>query len=322
MSEKKIEQRIVFMGSGSFALSILADLVENSSDVVALYTQQAKPVKAKKGAGEEETEIEKFAEEMKIPVFHPASFTDQEIDELKKLNPEMIIVAAYGKILPEAVLDIPKYGAINVHPSLIPKLRGPSPIQNAILSGEKMTGSTIMLMNKGIDTGMILSQQQVPIEVDETYPQLLARLSKVSSRLLLDTLPNWIEKKIQPIEQNDEQATLCQLIERSDGHIVWADGAESIYNKYRAFIPWPGIFTFWEKEGFNLRLKLNKVSLIKTNPEIKRKVGEVFEIGDKIGVQTANGVIVLEEVQLEGKSANKISDFLNGNKDFLGSILK
>jgi methionyl-tRNA formyltransferase len=312
--------RVVFMGSGSFALKIFSALIEDGYDVVSLYTNRGK--KSGVDSEDQKTEIRKLAEIKNIAVHQPSRFGDEEIAELKKIDPDLLVVAAYGKILPEAVLDIPKFGALNVHGSLLPKLRGPSPIQNAILNGDKTTGSTIMLMDKGIDTGMIIRQEEMSIGTDETYPELMSRMADMSAGLLLEILPDWMEKKIKPTPQNEEQASLCQLIERSDGRIIWADDAGRIYDKYRAFQPWPGIFTFWEKGNFNLRLKLNKISVIRTDPEMKRHAGEVFEISDKIGVGTGLGVIILEEVQLEGKGNLRIGDFINGNPDFIGSVLR
>jgi methionyl-tRNA formyltransferase len=249
-------------------------------------------------------------------------FDEKAIAELKNMKPDLIIVAAYGKILPEAVLSIPGFGAINAHGSILPKFRGPSPVQNAILEGEKETGATIMLMDQGIDTGDVLSQKKIGISPDETFLELMEKIAQLSAELLLETIPRWIERKIEPQKQDDKEATLCQLIERSDGKIFWTDDAEAIYNRYRAFLPWPGVFAFWQQNDHCLRLKLNKISVLKNNPEASHHIGEVFQIGDKIGVQTTKGVVILEEIQLEGKNNLRIEEFINGNPKFIGSVLK
>jgi methionyl-tRNA formyltransferase len=160
------------------------------------------------------------------------------------------------------------------------------------------------------------------IDKDETTSELSRKLAKASSELLLETIPLWIEHKIEPQKQDDSLATLCQLIERSDGKIVWTDDAGAIYNRYRAFSPWPGIYTFWEYDDVLKRIKLNKLSYFQNNPETKHHIGEVFQVGEKIGVQTSLGVIILEEVQSEGKTNVNIIDFINGYPNFIGSILK
>lgn len=179
-----------------------------------------------------------------------------------------------------------------------------------------------MLMDTGMDTGDILKQKTVPIAPDDTTPTLTAKLLKAGTDLLLETLPLWIERRITPTKQDDSQATLCQLIERQDGKIMWTDDAESIYNRYRALSPWPGIFTYTRKKDSILRLKLLKISFQKHSPQITKPLGMVFEIGEHIGVQTTDGIIFLEEVQLEGKSPLPIQDFLRGNENFIGSMLE
>jgi methionyl-tRNA formyltransferase len=212
---------------------------------------------------------------------------------------------------------------INIHPSLLPKFRGPSPIQNALLNGETETGTTLMLIDGGIDTGNILKRVKTEINRDENAQMLSDRLASLSADLLLETLPLWIEGKIESSKQMDSEATLCQLIERNDGRIIWTDEAESIHNRFRALSSWPGIFTFWENEGEVKRIKLNKISFLKENPDkIKHHLGEVFQFGEKIGVQTILGIVILEEIQPEGKENMKIADFINGYQNFLGSILK
>jgi len=206
--------------------------------------------------------------------------------------------------------------------SLLPKYRGPSPIQNALLSGEKETGVTIMFMDEGVDTGDIIVQEKTIIEPEDTTATLMQKMSVVGSQLLLKTIPLLIEGKIEKTPQDNTQATLCQLIERSDGKIFWTDSAENIYNRYRALTPWPGIFTFWKNGSEVIRLKLNSIGLQKINPIEKHQTGEVFELGSDIGVQTENGIIILKELQLEGKKVTDAKSFINGYPNFIGSILQ
>lgn len=318
--KKENELRTIFMGTSEFAAGILEALIGEQYNIISVYTQPDKKV----GRNQEikKSDVKLRAEKNKLVVFQPAKLDETAVEEIKNQKPDLIIVAAYGKIIPKAVLEIPEFGAINVHASLLPKYRGPSPVQNALLLGEKKTGVTIILMDEGIDTGDILAQKEIDIDKGETAPELLKKLAKISSELLIKTLPLWVEKKITPQKQNHAEATLCQLIEREDGKIIWTDSAEEIYNRYRAFQPWPGVFSFWQsKEGLR-RVRLNKINLIKTNPEMKHHIGEVFQLADRTGVRTAEGVIILEEIQLEGKSGMKIDEFVNGYQNFIGSILK
>jgi methionyl-tRNA formyltransferase len=177
-------------------------------------------------------------------------------------------------------------------------------------------------MDEGIDTGSIISQDEIEIEPNDTALTLSEKLSRLSSNLLLETLPLWIEKKAEAREQDESGATMCQLIERSDGRVIWANDAETIYNQYRAFTSWPGIFTYWQREEENIRIKLNKITFSKENPDKFHHQGEVIKLGDNLGVQTSRGVIVLKEIQMEGKANMPIKVFVTGNPNFIGSILK
>jgi len=318
--DKTIKLRTIFMGTSAFAENILSALLASQYNIISIYTQPDKKV----GRAQElqKSAVKLTAEKSNIPVFDPQKIDESVFQELKNQKPDLIIVAAYGKILPENVLALPGFGALNVHASLLPKYRGPSPIQNAILNGETETGITIMLMDKGIDTGDILAQRGVAIDKDETSIELSQKLSGVSAELLIETIPLWVKRKIKSQKQEDSKATLCQLIERSDGKIFWTDDAQTIYNRYRALHPWPGIYAFWEQDETIKRIKLNKISYLKNNPEAKHHIGEVFQIGEKFGIRTTSGIIVLEELQLEGKTTTPIADFINGYPNFVGSILK
>jgi methionyl-tRNA formyltransferase len=190
------------------------------------------------------------------------------------------------------------------------------------LQGEKETGVSLMLMDAGMDTGDTLAQETVSIDPDETAFALSQRLATLSATLLVKTLPLWIERKIEPRKQDPDQATLCQLIEREDGRILWTEDAEAIYNRFRALYPWPGIFSFFKKDNQLLRIKFHQISYQKQNPQTDHRLGEVFEVGEKIGVQTSSGIVFLEEVQVEGKTALPIHEFIKGLPQFIGSILQ
>lgn len=320
MDKKSIKLRVIFMGTSSFADKILTAMIAAEYNAISVYTQADKKVGREQELKKSAVKI--TAENNKIAVFSPAKFGEIEIKELAEQKPDLIVVAAYGKILPKAVLDLPGFGAINTHASLLPAYRGPSPIQNAILDGEKETGATIMLMDEGIDTGAILSQKKINIAPDETNIELTKKLAALSSELLLETIPLWVKRKIEPKPQDNSRATLCQLIERNDGKVFWMNDAVAIHNQYRAFFSWPGIFTFWERDNFNPRIKLKKIALAEKVISEKHHIGEVFKMEDDIAVQTGNGAIILKEIQLEGKNNTKTTDFINGNPAFIGSILK
>ena len=320
MSNDSQKLKIIFMGTPPFAAMALKSLLSAGYEIISVYTRPDK----KTGRDQEmkRSAVKILAEDMKLPVKTPGKLDGSVVDEIKSQKPDLIIVVAYGKILPHDILKIPRLGAINVHASLLPKFRGPSPIQNTLLCGETVTGSTIMLMDEGIDTGEILSQKEITVGSDETYPELTEKLADLSAGLLLETIPQWVEGRIKPQIQDNAGSIICQLIEREDGKIIWDDEARDIYNRYRAFFPWPGLYTFWQKNGINLRLKLNKISILKEDISGSYHSGEVFSVGEKVGVQTGSGAIVLEEVQLEGKNNVKIEEFLRGAPDFVGVILK
>lgn len=308
------------MGTSDLSETILEGLIKDEYNVVGVFTKPDTKV----GRKQELTSplVKKMAEEHKIAVFQPEKFNSAAVDQLKELKPDLIIVAAYGKIIPKAALAIPGFGCVNVHVSLLPKYRGPSPIQNALLAGEKETGVTIMMMDEGVDTGDIIVQEKTAIEKDDTTETLMQKMAAKGGELLLKTIPLIIEGKIEKKPQDNSRATQCQLIERSDGKVFWTSDAEKIYNKFRGLTPWPGIFTFWKIEDEFTRLKLISIGLQKMNPTEKRLAGTVFEIGSDIGVQTENGVIILKEIQLEGKKTADIKSFINGYPSFIGSVLQ
>ncbi len=309
------------MGTSRLAEVVLESLLKEKYNVAAVFTQPDKK------AGREKklkiSPVKKLSKKHKIALFQPERLDNAVIGMIKKLKPDLIIVAAYGKILPKEILEIPGFGSLNVHASLLPKFRGPSPVQNALMAGEKETGATIMLMDEGVDTGDILSQKAVKISAKDTRPVLSLKLARLGSTLLLKTIPLWIEGKIKRKKQDEARAILCQLIERNDGRIFWDEKAEIIYNKYRALSPWPGIFCFWENNDFLKRIKLLKISFRKDNSsKNQRRPGEVFRLKSKIAIQAVEGIIIIELIQLEGKKPLSAKEFINGYPDFIGSVLK
>lgn len=318
MKNKK-DLRVIFMGTPLFAREILNALLKDGYNIISVYTQPDKKVGRKQELQKSPAKI--LAQENNIKVYEPRKLDESAVNEIREQKPDLIIVAAYGKILPESLLSIPPYNCINIHGSLLPELRGPSPIQNALLKGLVKTGTTIMLMGKGIDTGDILSQEEISIDEKEKFPELLEKMAKVSCDLLLKTLPLWIDKKITSQKQDDSKATYCKIIKKEDGQVDWKNSAREIYNQFRAFYIWPGIFSLWENKNGLKRIKLNQIELKEDlNPDLPE--GSVFLFEGEIGVKASKGSIIIKELQLEGKSNIKTQQFIAGYRDFIGSILK
>ena len=302
------------MGTPDFSNQVLLDLIKNEYNIISVYTQPDKKVGRKQMIKKSPVKI--TAEKNNISVFQPAKLKE-EVGNIKDQNPDLIIVAAYGKIIPQEILDIPHLKCINIHPSLLPKYRGASPMQNTLLNGETETGTTIMLMAQTVDAGDILSQIRIPVDSKEKLPEFSTRLASLSSDLLIKTLPDWINEKIKPEKQEDAEASFCQILSKEDGQINWNNSAESIFNRYRAFYPWPGIFTFWNER----RLKISGIDLTTENfPE--NEIGIVFISNEKTFVKTGKGAIELKRVQLEGKKEVEIKNFINGYPQFVKSVLK
>lgn len=311
----KTKPKIIFFGTPRFSEIILDSLINNHFDIIGIFTKPDQKVSRQQEW--QKTPVKILAEKNGIPVFEPVKLDIAAIEQIKKLSPDIIVVAAYGKIIPQEILDIPKFGSLNVHPSLLPEFRGSSPIQNVLLAGKKETGTTIMLMDAGVDTGDILNQKKIPINESEKLPELSEKLARLSAKLLLETIPSWIAGKINPQKQNNDKATSCRLIKKEDGQINWREDAKSIYNRFRAFYPWPGISTNWNGK----KIKLIKISLLENNTEKKYQTGEVFKHNSLVAIQTSKGFVVLKDLQIEGKPITKSINFINGYRNFIGSIL-
>lgn len=308
------------MGTPALGEAMLQALIEARYNLVGVVTQPDRPVGRQQKLAQSPVKI--LAERHQLPLIQPERFDDTTLTQLKNWKPDLVVVAAYGRILPAAVLSLPGFGCINVHTSLLPRWRGASPIQNALLAGDKETGVSLMLLDQGMDTGPLLATRACSIKPDDRTDTLTAKLTTLGQALLIETLPRWIVREIQPTPQPTEGVTLCQLIEREDGHIFWDTTAQEIYNRYRGLYPWPGIFTYWQRgENDLVRIKLQEIGFQKTQPTVPRKLGEVFEIGDGFGVQTSLGVVLLITLQAEGKSSMPIADFVRGNPTLIGSTL-
>jgi methionyl-tRNA formyltransferase len=298
----------------------LKSLIENKYDIAAVFTQPDKKVGRKQKI--EFSPVKDLALKNKIKIFQPESLLESGLSEvIKNINPNLFIVAAYGKILPKVILEIPKYGAINIHASLLPKYRGASPVQCAILAGEKETGITLMKMNEKMDEGDILAQEKIEIGEGETADVLLDKLSQLGAKMIVEFVPDWTQGKIKPVPQNHSEATYCKPVKREDGKIDWNSAAEEISRAWRAYHPWPGIYSILNLKNQSKRLKLLEIEIV-SNINTGEKYGKIIEYDQKVAVQTEIGLIILKKVQLEGKKEMSIDEFLRGNIGFVGSELK
>ncbi len=309
--------RVVFMGTPEFAIPCLEHLILNRYQVVAVYTQPDKP--AGRGRSLVSPPVKKVAETLGLPVVQPLNFRRADVvARLAGFHPDVIVVAAFGQILPQSVLDIPRYGCINIHFSLLPRFRGASPVAAAILAGDDFTGVSIMLMDKGLDTGPILARAIIPISVRDTTASLTLRLSQISARLLQEVLVRWTRDEITPQPQNEAEATYFGSISKEDGEINWHQPAVDIWRRVRAFYPWPGCSTRWR--GKRLRIieavPLPQAEVLETGQVAELSGGEAA-----FGVHTEDGVLGVLTVQLEGKQAMSAPEFLKGQRQFMGAIL-
>jgi methionyl-tRNA formyltransferase len=305
--------RIVFMGTPEFSVPVLEALT-TQHDVVGVYTRADKP--AGRGKQISESPVKIFAREHDLNLEQPRTLRNTgEQNRLREYDADLLVVAAYGLILPKAVLDAPKHGSINTHPSLLPRWRGASPIPFTILSGDTETGVTIMQMDEGLDTGPILSVRTLLLAQDETTGSLTEKLSKLCADLLLETIPAYLSGKIKPVPQDNAQATMTRLVAKEDGLINWKTSAVYLERMVRAYQPWPAAYTHFQGEMFKiLRASVSPADV----PELP---GTVLQMGKDIGIATGKGVLLLHEVQLAGKRALSIEEFARGQREFVGSIL-
>src|SRR3989339_878878 len=307
--------KIVFFGTPAFSVPFLAELIRDPEiQVVGVVTQPDKPVG--RGGDVTPSPIKMLAHEAVIPVFQPASLkTDRHIGKiLHDLGADFFVVVAYGKIIPKAILDIPKLGNINVHPSLLPRHRGPSPMQWAIAQGDATTGVTIMLLDEGMDTGPLLASEHLTIDADETYETLVTKVQEIGPQLLTSTLKRQAAGEITPLIQDENKATITRLLEKEDGHVDWSQTMAQIDQKHRAYHAWPGTWMCFErKKGVCMRLKINTLQPIDFRADVPRGMVTIKE--DRLFVDCQDGTLEILEIQPEGKPKMKASAFIQGYPD-------
>lgn len=311
-------KRVIFMGTPEFAAPSLEALLNNAYEVVAVYTQPDK--EAGRGRHITSSPVKGLALSRGLEVLQPETLKGSSVVEhIASLKPDLMVVAAYGRIITSEILSIPEFGCLNVHPSLLPYYRGSSPIATAIMQGDEVTGVTIMLMDKGMDTGPILTQESVSIYGEDTTGSLTARLAQVGARLLVETMPKWFEGEITPQPQDESRASYTKTISKEDGVLDWNLTALELWRRIKAFDPWPGCYTWWQGK----RLKVSEaIPLAGGKPEEAGKVVALPQ-GTKapIGVETRDGILGLIRVQMEGKRVISAEEFVRGQRDFSGSRL-
>jgi methionyl-tRNA formyltransferase len=312
--ENIMKKKVIFMGTPDFSLASLEMLAESESlEIIAVYTQPDR--EAGRGQKIVESPVKKYAMSRGLRIMQPESLKNADaVSQMKALSPDVAVVSAYGKIIPENILAVPPRGCLNIHPSLLPKYRGATPIPSAILNGETVTGISVMLLDPGMDTGPVLKQREEAISNDDTSETLSERLAKAGAELLMDVLPPWLEGKIIPVPQDDSQATYTKVISKEDGKIDWNTGAIDIWRRIRAFQPWPGCFTTWA--GRNLKIAgALPLDMPSSEP------GKVIPVEGpvSVGIECGRGVLGLTRVQLEGKKQMSVEEFIRGQGDFVGS---
>lgn len=306
--------KIVFMGTPDYAAVTLQKLIDEKFEISAVFAQPDKPVGRKQILTSPPTKL--LAQKHGIPVFQPQTLRDGEAYEiLKQINPDVICVVAYGKILPKEILSLPKYGCINGHASLLPHLRGSAPIQWAIVNGDKQTGVTTQLMDEGIDTGDILETAVTEIGSDETAEELFDRLAVISAELMVSTLQKAKIGLLEPKKQDEAKATYAPIIKKEMAHIDFSKTAQEVYNTVRGFYSWPCAYCFIN--GKRIKVLKAAISNLESN-----KSGVVIKNDEKLVISCGKGSIEFITVQPEGAKAMSAKQMLNGNKIELGTAVE
>ena len=307
--------KAVFMGTPDFAVGTLEELIHSRHEVAAVVTQPDKP----KGRGKamQFPPVKEVAVRENIPVYQPRRVRDPEfIKILKEIDPDVLVVVAFGQIIPQEIIDLPKYGCINVHGSILPKYRGAAPIQWAVIDGEKESGVTTMQMDAGLDTGDMLLKTIIPLEKEETGGSLFEKLSTAGAKLLIETLEKLEEGSIVPEKQGESPTPYAKMLTKEMGDLDWKKDAVLLEQLIRGLNPWPSAYT--HLNGKTLKIWSAEVE----ERETKEKPGTVVEVNKKeLKVQTGKGILSLKEVQIEGKKRMEIDAFLRGNTVKEGIVL-
>jgi len=310
--------RVIFAGTPDFAATALSALIKSEHQVIAVYSQPDRP--AGRGRKLRASPVKEVALEHDIPVYQPENLKSAEAqDELRALNADVMVVAAYGLLLPQAVLDIPRFGCLNIHASLLPRWRGAAPIQRAIAAGDKESGITIMQMNAGLDTGDILQLSPCPITKQDSGGSLHDKLAEIGATAILETLENVANDTLNPVEQDDTLASYAHKLDKKEAQINWQDSAENIGRMIRAFNPWPVAYT--QVDDKTLRLWQAEV----LEKDSKEAAGTVISCDKKgIDISCGEGTLRILKLQPSGSKAMDVAAFMNGHAKQLpvGTVLQ
>ena len=314
---KKI--KTIFMGTPEFACPGFEALIKNSSfELVGVFTQPDKPVGRKQILSS--PPVKNLALKYQLPIFQPEKIKNQT-EIIKNLEPDLIVVIAYGKIIPPDILNIPLYGCINVHASLLPKYRGAACLNAPILNGDAETGITIMKMDAGLDTGPIIKQVKIALSDRETLEELHDKLANLGAQVLPTTIKDFIEGKIKPTAQTDEQASYVKMLAKKDGQINWQKSAREIERMIRGLNPWPGTY------GLTKENKILKILAVKNKVGVDDSTtknyqpGQFFLAGNELAIKCGQDYLIILELQIEGGKALDAKTFLSGHQNLLGEVL-
>ena len=312
--------RIVFMGTPHFAIPVLDALASSETvQVCGVFTPPDKP--GGRGRQVVPPPVKLRAIELGLAVHQPPTLrSDGARALLSELRPDIIVVAAYGRFLPSPVLELPPYGCLNLHPSLLPKHRGPSPVVTTILEGDLTTGVSLMLLDEGMDTGPIIAQQVHSLTGHETAEGLTKELFRLGSLLLLDKLGPWARSEIAAKPQNDGEATVTRKVQREDGRADWSLSSEDLERRSRAYTLWPGLHCHWNGK----MLKFLDITVLDSQPSTDLPAGSVIQVTgpNPLGVVTREGILGLKTLQLEGRKIATANEFLRGYPSFVGALLE
>ncbi|HOZ36639.1 MAG TPA: methionyl-tRNA formyltransferase [bacterium] len=304
--------QIIFFGTSDFAANILKSLATNSlADLILVVTQPDQPT------GRHQTltppPVKILAQKLGLSIIQPANLDDTNEIKLKDLQADLFIIAAYGLIIPSSILTLPRLGCLNIHPSLLPLYRGPSPIQTCLLNGDQETGISLILLDKKMDHGPLVSQIKIPVEPTDNYLTLSAKLADHSSRLLISTLPKFITNEIRPQAQNHSAATFTKIIKKINGQINWQNNAQKIYNQWRAFYLWPNIFSVIKIKNKNILIKFNEIKPTSQKPISQNDPGTLFVDSKKLLAACGeSSCLEILRLQPEGKKIMTADEFING----------
>ena len=311
--------RVIFMGTPQPVVSTLERLARLPGvQVVAAVTQPDR--QGGRGRRSQPTPVKEAAQRLAIPVLQPDTLRSPGVrEQLSELGPDVVVVAAYGKFLPPSVLEMPPHGCLNLHPSLLPRHRGPSPVATAILEGDEITGVSLMLLDEGMDTGPVIGKRELPLTGEETAGELTEHLFEMGASLLAESLEPWTSGDLIALPQDESTATVSRKLERADGLADWSLSADTLARQCRAYAPWPGLYTHWQGKT----LKVLQANSSSAGHVVAHTPGQVTRgaTGNDILVSTGEGSLALKRVQLEGRRPVAAEEFLRGYPDFIGSVL-